>query len=52
MLEFARSGANPQALSLIEALCIRYGVPIEAETSAGAPGLEDDSTAEDEDEDE
>lgn len=49
VLEFARSAANPQSLSLIEALCIRYGVPVEADTRVGAAGLEADN-AEDEDE--
>jgi superfamily II DNA or RNA helicase len=50
VLEFARSAANPQALSLIEALCIRHGVPIEADAAVGAAGLEIDNDAEDEDE--
>jgi len=51
VLEFARGGANPQALTQVEALCIRYGVPIELTTDdTGAAGVEDD-TDEDEDED-
>lgn len=52
VLEFAHGAANPQALTQVEALCIRYGVPIELTAGAtGAAGVEDD-TDEDEDEDE
>jgi superfamily II DNA or RNA helicase len=49
VLEFARGAANPQALSQIEALCIRYGVPIEFDEPAGAAGIEADTDMEDED---
>ena len=49
VLEFARGAANPQALTHIEALCIRYGIPIEADQAVGAAGLELDIDAEDED---
>ncbi|MEU7171463.1 MULTISPECIES: DEAD/DEAH box helicase family protein [Micromonospora] len=44
VLEFAHGAANPHALTQVEALCIRYGVPIELTTdAAGAAGLEDDT---------
>lgn len=49
VLEFARGAANPQALTQVEALCIRYGVPIELDANAGAPGVETDTEDEDED---
>lgn len=49
VLEFARGAANPQALSQIEALCIRYGVPIELDEPAGAAGIEVDTEMEDDD---
>jgi superfamily II DNA or RNA helicase len=49
VLEFAHGAANPQALTQIEALCIRYGVPIELDAAAGAPGVEMDTDIEDED---
>lgn len=42
VLEFARGAANPQALTQVEALCIRYGVPIEPAAPMGAAGLEAD----------
>lgn len=51
VLEFAHGAANPQALTQVEALCIRYGVPIQlAAAASGAAGVEDD-TDQDEDED-
>lgn len=44
VLEFAHGAANPQALTQVEAICIRYGVPIELATDApGAAGLEDET---------
>jgi superfamily II DNA or RNA helicase len=49
VLEFAHGAANPQALTQIEALCIRYGVPVELDAAAGAPGVETDTDIEDED---
>ena len=49
VLEFAHGAANPQALTQIEALCIRYGVPIELDADAGAPGVETDTDLGDED---
>jgi superfamily II DNA or RNA helicase len=49
VLEFAHGAANPQALTQIEALCIRYGVPVELDVAAGAPGVETDTDIEDED---
>jgi superfamily II DNA or RNA helicase len=49
VLQFARGAANPQALSRIEDLCIRYGVPIEADTSFATLGIEDDIQIEDDD---
>ena len=49
MLQFARGAANPQALSRIEDLCIRYGVPIEADASFATLGIEDDIQIEDDD---
>lgn len=52
VLAFARGAANPQALTQIEALCIRYGVPIERDVVAGAAGVETDPETEDDDEDE
>jgi len=51
VLEFARGASNPQALSRIEDLCIRYGVPIEADTSFTTLGIEDDAQIEDDDDD-
>ena len=49
VLQFARGAANPQALSRIEDLCIRYGVPIEADASFATLGIEDDIQIEDDD---
>ena len=49
VLEFAHGAANPQALTQIEALCIRYGVPVELDVAAGAAGVETDTDIEDED---
>lgn len=49
VLEFARGAANPQALTNIEALCIRYGVPVAPDEAAGAAGMEVDTEMEDED---
>lgn len=49
VLDFARGAANPQALTQIEALCIRYGVPIEIDAQAGAAGVETDTDVDDED---
>lgn len=49
VLDFARSAANPQALTQIEALCIRYGVPIQTDAPDGAAGIETDTDTEDED---
>lgn len=49
VLEFAHGAANPQALTQIEALCIRYGVPVALDADAGAAGVETDTDIEDED---
>ncbi|GAA3144408.1 superfamily II DNA or RNA helicase [Kribbella aluminosa] len=49
VLEFAHGAANPQALTHIEALCIRHGVPIELDAAQGAAGVEVDSETEDND---
>jgi len=41
VLEFAHGAANPQALTQVEALCIRYGIPVEPTTEImGAAGVE------------
>lgn len=37
--EFALGAANPQALTQVERLCIRYGIPLDA-GPVGAPGVE------------
>jgi superfamily II DNA or RNA helicase len=47
VLEFAHGAANPQALTQVEKLCIRYGVPIELDAAAGAYGVEMDDEIED-----
>lgn len=41
--EFSRSSANPQVLSKIENLCIRYGVPIEDDSFLAEVGVEADN---------
>lgn len=46
-LEFARGAANPQALSQIEALCVRYGLPIEP-IAVDVSGVEGDEEGDDE----
>ncbi|SFQ43106.1 Superfamily II DNA or RNA helicase [Amycolatopsis arida] len=38
--EFARGAANPQALTYVERLCIKYGVPVETDEAVGAAGVE------------
>lgn len=41
VLEFARSAANPQCLTQVEAICIRHGIPVEPdELTLAAGGLE------------
>lgn len=52
VMEFARGAANPQALTQVEALCIRYGIPITldvAAAQASAAGLELDDEEDDSD---
>jgi superfamily II DNA or RNA helicase len=49
VLEFAHGASNPQALTQIEALCIRYGVPIEVTAEPGAAGVEVETDDKDED---
>ena len=52
VLEFARGAANPQALTQVEALCIRYGVPIEPMIGpTGAAGLELNTDTDEDDDD-
>jgi superfamily II DNA or RNA helicase len=49
VLEFARSAANPQVLSRIENLCIRYGVPIGIDDSLAMIGVEGETETDDTD---
>lgn len=52
VMEFARGAANPQALTQVEALCIRYGIPVALDadpSSVGAAGLEIDDEEDDSD---
>jgi superfamily II DNA or RNA helicase len=49
--EFGRSAANPQVLSRIDSLCIRYGVPIEDNAFLHEVGVEADMPGDLDDED-